>query len=219
MSVFSTNSKLYKFMQKLTDIFTLNVMWLIFSLPIVTVGASTIAASAVALKMSEEREGKIASQFIKQWKANLRQGIPMSLISIISIWAVYIDIQFIINAVSHRILFIIVGVGTAYILGFSELYAYPLLARYENSLMGSLRNSFEISMKYFLRSVLLVIVLAVEICLILWNETTVFIGILVGPAFIIYTVCAMALPLFRKIEKLPETKVDRSAEEKDDIEQ
>lgn len=219
MSIFSTNSKLYKFMQKLTDLFTLNILWIIFSLPIVTVGASTIAASAVALKMSEEREGKIASQFFKEWKANLKQGIPMSFISILSIWAVYLDYQLAENAIQHRILFIIVGMGAAYILGFSELYAYPLLARYENSIMGSLKNSFEISMKYFPRSVLLVVVLAIEICLIFWNSTTVFIGILVGPAFMIYTVCAMALPLFRKIEKLPETVVDRSAELPDDREQ
>lgn len=54
---FSPDSKLYKFMTRLTDVFVLNVMWLVFSLPIVTIGASTIAACSVTLHMAEDTEG------------------------------------------------------------------------------------------------------------------------------------------------------------------
>lgn len=204
-------------MQKLTDIFVLNFMWLLFSIPIVTIGVSTIAAASVALKMSEEREGKIPKQFFESFKANIKQGIPMSFISIISVWAIYLDVQIVQNTESHRILFIVITAVTAYLLLFSQLYIYPLLARYDNTLFKSLKNSFDISMKYFGRSILLVVVLAAEFVIIFWNYTTMFIGLLLGPAFVIYTMCAMALPLFRKIEKLPETTVDRSAEEADDM--
>lgn len=217
MSIFSTNSKLYKFMQKLTDIFVLNFMWILFSIPIVTIGASTVAASSVALKMSEEREGKIAKQFFESFKANIKQGIAMSFISVISVWAVYLDVQIVQAVEEYRILFIVLTAVTGYLLGFSQLYIYPLLARYDNTLFKSLKNSFDISMKYFGRSILLIVVLAAEFVIIFWNYTTMFAGLLLGPGFVIYTVCAMALPLFRKIEKLPETTVDRTAEEADDM--
>lgn len=50
---FSTDSKLYRFMSRLTDLVKLNLMWLIFSLPIITLGISTIAAYTVTLKMAE----------------------------------------------------------------------------------------------------------------------------------------------------------------------
>lgn len=216
MSIFSTDSKLYRFMVRFWDLVKLNIMWIIFSLPIFTIGISTIAACAVTLKMSEDREGKVVHEFLHEFKRNWKQGLPMSFITIISAWAVYLDFQLVGAAEEHRILFIIVGVVAAYVLGFAHLYVYPLLARYENSLLKSLKNSFEISMRFFGRSVLLVIIVLFELALIFWNYTTMFVGFLVGPAVIMYTISAMGINIFRELEKRPETVVDRSVEEIDE---
>ena len=46
----------------------LNFLWLICSLPIVTIGVSTIAAFTITLKMVEEKEGYIARAFLKRLK-------------------------------------------------------------------------------------------------------------------------------------------------------
>ena len=46
-------------------------------------------------------------------------------------------------------------------------------------------------------------IVAVEIVLFLWNTTLILIGVIVGPAVIIYTVCAFAIRFFRQIEKEP----------------
>ena len=59
MKFFSVESPLYKFMQSLWDILKLNFMWIIFCIPIVTIGGSTIAAFSVLLRMSEDQEGKL----------------------------------------------------------------------------------------------------------------------------------------------------------------
>ena len=166
---FSTDSKLYRFMSRLTDLFKLNFMWLVFSLPIVTIGISTIAAYTVALKMAENQEGYIAGEFMKAFKANWKQGLAMSFITIICVWAVYLDFQIFRAAEENAVVFLIIGIVTAYVLGFSLLYAYPLLARYENTVMNTLKNSFRISMKYFLRSRLLVLLMAFEIAVMIWN--------------------------------------------------
>lgn len=219
MSIFSTDSKLYRFMVRFWDLVKLNLIWMLFSIPIVTIGISTIAACSVTLKMSEDREGKVVHDFIREFMRNWKQGLPMSFITIISAWAVYLDFQLVGAAEEHRILFIIVGVVAAYILGFAHLYVYPLLARYQNSILGSLKNSFEISMRFFGRSVLLVIIILIEVCLIIWNTTTLFVGFLVGPAVIMYTVSGVGINIFRELEKRPETIVDRSAEEIDESQQ
>ncbi|UKI17362.1 MAG: YesL family protein [Ruminococcus sp.] len=68
-------------------------MWLVFSLPIVTIGASTIAACSVTLHMAEDTEGHAAKDFLKAFKANIKQGIPMTFITLICVWAVYLDFQ------------------------------------------------------------------------------------------------------------------------------
>lgn len=216
MSIFSTDSKLYKFMSRFTDILVLNFLWVLCSLPVVTIGVSTIAACSVAMKMNEDKEGKITRDFFREFKSNFKQGLPMSFISVVSVWAVYLDLQLVAAAEEHVILFIIAATLAIYILGFSQLYVYPLLARYRNTIFRSLKNSFSISMRYFFRSILLIIVLAVELGLIFWNTATLFVGALIGPAVILYTISGMAIGIFRDLEKRPETVVDRSAEEKFD---
>lgn len=208
--LFSTDSKLYRFMCRLTDLVKLNFMWLVFSLPIVTIGISTIAAHYVALKIAEGQEGYIVSDFIKAFKENWKQGIPMSFISIICIWALYLDFQLIANAEEHQILFLITGIVAAYIFVFTMLYAFALLARYENTLLNTLRNSFNISMRYFLRSALLVIIVAIELAAMLWSPKTMILILICGPAFVMLTVCSVAINIFRDIESKHPESVERN---------
>lgn len=201
---FSTDSKLYKFMSKLTDLVKLNFMWLIFSLPVVTVGISTIAAYTVALKMAENEEGYIARSFLKAFKDNWKQGLIMSFITLLCAWAVYLDFQIFDAVEENSVIFLIIGIVTAYVFTFSLLYAYPLLARYENTIPKTLKNSFSISMRYFLRSLLLVVLVAFEVAVMLWNFATHILIIIVGPAFVMLTVSSFAMIIFRDIEKNPE---------------
>lgn len=205
---FSPDSKLYKFMSTLTDVLKLNMLWLLFSLPLVTSGAATIAAFTITLRMTEDNEGRIAHDFVREFKNNIKHGIPMSFITILSVWAVYLDFQIFRAAQSHEIVFLIIGIVSAYILGFSQLYVYPLLARYENTVTGCLKNSFHISMKYFIRSLFLVVIIAFEIVLILWNNTTLFVGFLIGPVSIMLTISGFAINIFHELEKIPGTVRD-----------
>lgn len=207
---FTPDSKLYKFMSRLTDVLVLNILWLLFSLPIITVGISTIAVYTVTLRMSEEREGHVAKEFLKAFKDNWKQGIPMSFISILCIYAVYLDFQIFGAAEEYKVVFLIVGILAAYVFGFSLLYVFPLLARYENTIARSLKNSFRISMKYFLRSLFVVVLVAVELALIFWNTTTLFVGALIGPVFIMFTISAFAIKIFRELEKDPDTVVENN---------
>ena len=212
---FSVDSKLYKFMSKLTDLFKLNFLWLVFSLPIVTLGISTTAAYTVALKMAENQEGYIAGDFLKAFKANWKQGLVMSFITIICVWAVYLDFRIFSVVEENSYVFLIIGIVAAYVLGFSLLYAYPLLARYENTVLNTLKNSFRISMKYFLRSLLLVILIAFEIAVMFWNLATLILILIVGPAFVMLTVSSFAMIIFRELEKVPGTVAESSSVETD----
>lgn len=213
---FSTDSKLYRFMCRLTDVVKLNLLWIVFSLPIVTIGISTIAAHYVALKIAEGQEGYIFHDFIKAFRENWKQGIPMSFITILCVWTVYLDFQIFNKAQDHQVVFLIIGILAVYIFTFSLLYVFALLARYENSLLKSLQNSFNISMRYFLRSLLLVVIVAFELAVMLWTPKTMILLLIGGPAFVMLTVCSVAINIFRDIEeKTPESVIRETAEEQE----
>ena len=100
MKFFSVDGALYKFLTRLWDMIKLNLMWLLFSLPVVTVGAATVAAYSVTLKMVDEQEGYVARQFVKAFKENWRQGIPMGLLALFCSYVVYLDFD---NYLRHHI--------------------------------------------------------------------------------------------------------------------
>lgn len=201
MKFFSVDSAFYKFIVRLWDLIQLNFCWLLCSLPIVTVGASTVAACSVALKMAEDTEGYIVKSFFKAFKENLKGGIPLGLLTLVAVYAVYLDFQF--WGATESVLFLAMGIVAIFVFTMGLLYAFPLMARYENSFIKTLKNSYDISTRYFLQTLLTVFIVTVEIVLFLWNTTLILIGVIVGPAVIIYTVCAFAIRFFRQIEKEP----------------
>ncbi len=205
MKFFSIDSPFYKFMQRLWDVVKLNLVWLVCSLPVVTLGCSTIAAFSVTLRMTEDKEGDVVKDFFKAFKANWKQGIPMSFIMILCPISVWYDFQ-IYNAIEENsIIFLIIGMITAYLFFFCLIYVFPLLARYENTIINSLKNSYKIGLKHIGRTIILALVLAFELVIWFWNTTTLFVGFLIGPICIMFTISGTAMYIFRKLEEDPAT--------------
>lgn len=203
MKFFSVDGALYKFLSRLWDMIKLNFLWLLFSLPIVTIGAATVAAYTVTLKMVDEAEGYVARQFVKAFKQNLKQGIPLGLLAIFCSYVVYLDFEMFNKIENNPMILLIFGIVAAFVFGLAFIYAFPLSARYENTLLGTLKNSVNIAVRYFVRTLFLVFVLAVELLVIFFNTTTLFFGLLIGPACIMLTISGFAMYFFRQIEKEP----------------
>lgn len=201
MDLFKVDGPLYQFIGRFIDVVKLNLLWLIFSLPVVTIGASTVAVYTITLKMVEDKEGYVGRDFVKAFKANLKQGIPLGLIAIGAFYVVYLNIA-LFNAIeSNPVLLLIIGIFAGFYFLLSLLYAFPLSARYKNTLLNTLNNSFQISIKYIGRTVFLLLLLAFIIIVCLYNTTTMFFGILIGPTFIMFTISSFAIHIFHKIEK------------------
>lgn len=204
MKLFDVDGPLYRFMTTLWDMMKLNFLWLIFSLPIVTIGASTVAAFAVTNKMAEEKEGYVGRQFLEAFRSNWKQGIPMGLLALVAAYAVYLDFE--LQRVTESMLLQVVGIVSAVVLLSAFLYAFALCARYENTIKNMLLNSIQITVRYFPRTIGLVVVLAIELVVFFFNSTTLFFMVLIGPASIMYTISSFAMFIFRRIESSNETK-------------
>ncbi len=214
MKFFSVDSPLYRFLMKFLDVLKLNFCWLIFSIPIVTIGASTVAAMSVALKMTDDEEGYIGRSFVKAFKENWKQGTVLWLITVVAVYAIYLDFQLFEAVEGNPIMFLIVGIVSIALVIVALIYSYPLLARYENTLFHTIQNSIDISKKYFGKTLLLVLVVAFEWLIFQFNTTMLFFGILIGPGFVIFTIAAFSKRIFQQIEKEPGAVIKREEPEK-----
>lgn len=212
MKFFSVESSFYRFLMKFLDVLKLNFMWILFSLPVVTVGASTVAAMSVALKMVDDEEGYIGRSFLKAFKENWKQGTILWMITVIASYAVYLDFQLFEAVPENPVLFLVIGMVSAFVIILALLYSYPLLARYENTLFKTIQNSLDISRKYFGRTLLLIVVVGFEFLIFQFNSTMVFFGIIIGPAFVIFTIASFSKRIFQEIEKEPGSVIRKSSE-------
>ncbi len=200
MKLFDINGPLYQFLSTFMNVLKVNVLLIIFSLPIITIGPAITAAFSVCLKMTDDTEGYVGRRFVKTFKDNLKQGIPMGLLFLFCCYVVYLDFEI------NRVLpegswaLIIFGILACFVFGMSFIYAFPLLARYENTIMNTLRNSANIARRYFGKTILLVFIILVEVLLFSFSSTTIFFGILIGPTCIIFTISGFAMSFFKKIE-------------------
>lgn len=211
---FSIDSPLYKFMNRLLDILKLNFLWVLCSLPIITMGAATTAAFTITLKMVEEKEGYIIKPFFREFKNNFAKGSIVGIIQLFAMYAIYLDFQ--LSKVEGGAMFKVIGILAIFLAFMHLIYAYALLARYENTIINTLRNSYSIGLRYFFKTLGLFILVVLECAVFMWNYTTIFIGVLVGPACIIYTISCFARPLFRLVENANEEGTSQAEEEQED---
>ena len=203
MRIFDIDGPLYRMMLTLTNMFVLSFCWIIGTVIGLglTVGVSTVAAFDVGLKMVENKEGYVVKQFIKAYKKNIKQGIPLGLMAVVAFYTVYMDFE-LFNKIENASIFLLIwGFLSGAIFFCAFVYAFALSARYVNTLKNTISNSFRISTRYAGRTLLLAIVLALLACTFIWNLTLMFIGLIIGPSAYILTISMFARPIFRTIEK------------------
>lgn len=201
MKIFNADGPIYKFFYNLIALIEINFFWAICSLPLVTMGGATIAAHDVCMKLQEGQEGHVAADFFRSFKRNFKVGIPYGLLLLVCCYVVWLDFSLFNQIEGNPIILLIMGIIAAAVFLVCFLFAFALQARYENTFLRTLKNSADISMRYFVRTLTLIFVLAVQVFLYFWNTYTLILFAILGPACMMYTVSAYARHFFALIEK------------------
>lgn len=184
-----TDNVVVRFLSKVSDLVCLNVLWIIFSLPIITIGASTTAMFTVLLKMVKNEEGYILKPFLSAFRSNLKKGTLIWIVVLLLGGICVLDfsiiktmpetIAFIMQSLLFLLLFFVLSLST---------YAFALTARYENTVKATLKNALLLTIGKLPYSLLIVGVLVAAIVATLWSPATLMIAIpiwvLIGVSFL-----------------------------------
>lgn len=160
-SVFNYDNPFWRFMGKLGDLIILNVLWIVCSIPIVTIGASTTAVYYVTLKLVRDEEGATIKSFFKSFKQNLKQMLIIWII-LLAVGAILLfDLQFVyavtgIQAGTKTVL--LAAFGCLFFLYLSmSVYIFPVQAKFYNSIKRTFANSFFMAARHFPKTLCIVI--------------------------------------------------------------
>lgn len=174
-NLFDMNNILFQTLSRLADLVLLNVIFLICCIPVITIGASLTAMYEITLKIAFREDGYIIRDFFKALKRNFVSATIIWMITIalgILLLFNFSTILQVKNIVFTIILFVTGTIAILYAM--TVTYAFPLLARFHNTVFKTIRNAFFMSIANFLPYSLLMLVFPIGLFLLSCINANIF---------------------------------------------
>ena len=167
--IFSIDSPLMQGLSKILDCIFLSILWVVFSLPLITFGASTSALYYTANKTIRNSRGYVWQQFWRGFKSSFKQSTILWLIFLLIMFLLYNDIQIVgllgsgNLAFAAKVFFTVLMV----VLGMVVMYIFPYVARFSAPLKSVAKNCAFMMVRHLPWSFLALLVSAVT-AFIMW---------------------------------------------------
>lgn len=165
----SYDSPIMQILNKITDCFFLSVLWVLFSIPLFTIGASTTALYYTVNKVIRHDRSSIWKEFRDAFKQNFKQSTIVWLILCVLYSVLIINgiIMYRVSIVDETYTTVLVVVFvTLIVLMLWSSYLFPYIARFSNTIKNILKISGFLFVRHLLTSLLLVILFVVAVVLI-----------------------------------------------------
>ena len=129
---------LLRVLEAIADIAIVGILWALCSLPVITLGAATVSAYRAGGVLSEPKHS-LSREFFRTFREVFRQGALMELLLLAGGVILWLDLR-ILKALNVPGVSVVVIVLAAvwYLIA---LVVFPLMSRYDNTLLHHLRNA------------------------------------------------------------------------------
>ena len=163
---FNPNNAVFTFLGKIFDIIFLSVIFLIFCIPMVTIGPACTALYYAIVKVIRRERGYLFREFLKSFKLNFKQGAMIGVILTVIYIILTIDLIATYSTLGdsfiNSVLFGIYIIFSVVILGFS-MYVFPVLSRFCLTLKQLVKTVLIMTIKHFPSTVVMIVASAVAV--------------------------------------------------------
>lgn len=202
-NLFSLDSPLGRKLTLMSNLVLLNLLWIICSLPIITMGAATSAMYHVIFLYITNQDDCVVKPFFKALAGSLKQATPIWVLHLL-VGCMLVAEAFYLGLESSDALKILFAVIVLFFIAVGS-YLYPLIGRYETTGRKALWNSLVLALKHPCASFLLsgipaVIGMVMFLYPALAWKTAVF-WTLIGFALVAYLMGYILLRVFSKYDR------------------
>ena len=168
--LFNPNNPVMILLSRIFDLIALNVCFVIACIPVFTIGPALTALYAVALRMAEGEFGDTIRVFSASFRKNFRQAVMLWIPAALAAAFLSADLYIIFNYLPSKYLLLQIPVWLLLFLDVSVIiYAFPMLAGYEQTNMMLVKNSLLLSIGNIPLTVFIVVILGIIADLSLHN--------------------------------------------------
>lgn len=211
--IFNYDNVVFRTIGKIGYIWWLNILWVIFSLPVVTIGASTTALLYSCMKL-HKNEGYCTKNFIKSFKENFKQSTILYFLFVIVGVLLGVDLIYW-NQTGGVMGKTVWGLTIAVLIPYCLilLYVFAVQARFVNPIKRTIQYSFVLSIKNFVWTFQMLLIMGVFIYLNLTWLLANFISLSLGVGVVAYFMCAYYNRIFNPyIEAAMQTAEEENGE-------
>ena len=157
------------FGRKFWKLVQLNLIFLLFCIPIVTIGPAIASMTKIVRNYSQERPIFLWHEFIKTFKTNFKQSFVMGIIDILFTVCAFFAIPFYNSFAQQNSMFYIpfvITISMIFIFIMMHFYIYLMIVSTNLSLIKILKNSFILVCLGLKKSLLTLFILFVEVALL-----------------------------------------------------
>lgn len=214
---FNENNPLVSALSDLCDLIILNALFLICSLPIVTIGSSITAAFKVAQSLSERSCSSVVREFFLAFRNNFRQTSVVwcpSLLVFVVLGLYYL--MAISDSGFPMHIWLLLMLVICLLLLAVLCYTFPLIGRYSNKLKDHLKNAAILAVTHFPRTVLLMLISVLPAAMLILYPGLFFyllpFWILAGFAVLVRLAVSILNPVIRKLDAMSSEPSDSSTQ-------
>jgi len=170
--LFNIDNPIMRFIVKFGYLWWLNILFIITSLPVFTIGASLTALTYATHKLILD-EGSVTSNYFKSWKENFKQATALWMIYLVFGLLIIIALIFYNQIDTSELKLVwacVVAIAIVYFI--SLIWVFAIQSRFVNKVKDTIKFSLAIAFNNLPETFLIAITI---ICVIVLNLTTIFI--------------------------------------------
>ncbi|MHC5249297.1 DUF624 domain-containing protein [Enterococcus sp. LJL90] len=202
------DTKIYQILTRGYQLIVLNLLMLLFSLPLITIGSVLASGYEISFKMQRHQEKHIAKEFIAMFCKNFKKATISWLIFLLGLSGVFVfsgTIQATLN-VGGLVRYLILLLVTVYILAF--LYVFPLIGYSENSVKAHFVVGLVMSFKNMGQSILAFLVFACAVVSPLYMPITIILVLFIGISLPVFLNSIIFKKVFEKYQFSSTEEID-----------
>lgn len=201
MRLFSFDSKFMQGLNFISNLVLLNVIWLITSFPIITLGASTTSLYYCVMKMQRKEDISIFRDFTSSFKENFKVATFAWVILVFVGFVLTVDMYFTagIKLLWVQMLFAGILILVTFFFLCSMLFTFPIIARFHNNAKRALQFSIILPFRHARKSLFLILITAILIIGFLTSRVVLVYGVLFLVSFGVASLAYFYSRTFNKI--------------------
>lgn len=217
MKFLQQDSPIVRLLNRFIDLILLNALWLICSVPLITLGASTSALYDVTLRLAYQEEISILRTFFHAFVHNLKKGTLLFLLALAGglflgadLWCAWhwdISIKFVFQVVILAVCYFYLALFT---------HVFPTLVYFDLGVRATLKKAFVIAMSNGIYTVFIMVLNLIPVLFFFTvrGAQVLFLWLTIGSALVAY-LCSLHLSRRFDPERFQALEEEREAKRRE----